>query len=210
MKGWPPNLCFRSLLLGQNVLSICFGYFSLSSKWSLWKTNIQKKQNKMEKDQPITFIQTSHPAIIKSVIHEVLQSPEKYSSWDRQEPRIRHTSPKAFYCICLLFTQWGKLAVISQHVNESPFSPLATTALLIITAKQDAGFKHHKEAFICGSIWKPMNKSAKFVKVKDFSPCFVYPLLGSPGWVSFLKPSLTKCHFFTKTQCTLLYMVGLV
>lgn len=37
-----------------------------------------------------------------------------------EEIRIRHTLPNAFYCICPVSTQWGRFAVISQHVNETP------------------------------------------------------------------------------------------
>lgn len=42
--------------------------------------------------------------------------------------------------------------MISQHVDETPFSPLATTAHITGAAGQDAGSRHHKGAIAVVSL----------------------------------------------------------
>lgn len=116
-------------------------------------------------------------------------------------------------CVLLHLPHFDTVGLLwSQSVNESPFSPLTTTALLITATGQDPGFWHHREVLTYGSLWKPRKKSSELLKVKDFSPCFIYPSLGSTRWVQRYRFETYPYQItvFTKTHAyTLLCMVGL-
>lgn len=92
--------------------------------------------------------------------------------------------------------------MISQHVDETPFSPLATTARITGAAGQDAGSRHHKGAIAVVSL-EAKEEKPRTVKGQGFCSCFIYPSLGSSRWVqrlSFLKPIVTNSHFLQKTH----------
>lgn len=148
------SLCFRSFCLVPKFLPKMLEVFCSQYKKKLFNSNLQRNTRK---DKHTVFTQSRPTRNYKWVTCEVLQSPDKYnddgsSGWTKQGPRIRHRSPDAFYCVCPTLTQWVGFGVVSQRANETPFSPLATTTLLITAAGQDPGSGPQKETLLMVSL----------------------------------------------------------
>lgn len=99
------------------------------------------------------------------------------------------------------------------HGKGKPCSLSAVRTCIPAVAGKDPASRHLEEAIICWCFWKPSGESPGFVKVKNFSPCFIYPSVDHQKMGT--RSIVLKTYFyqftlfFTKTYTyTLLYMVA--
>lgn len=127
-----PTLRLHAVIWCRTFCQRCFGYFSLNTK-----SFVNNKTPKEHEDRHPIY--TARPPSS----HRLWQwSPTKARrthqlggtafGGDEKPGSDTHTPPNVFYCICPVSTQWGRFAVISQHVNETPlFLPLATSPITL-------------------------------------------------------------------------------
>ena len=100
--------------------------------------------------------------------------------------------------------------MISQHVNETPFSPLATMTFITDAAGQDTGSGNHKETIADGPSGSQGGKAQNCSRFKDFVlGSYIHPWAAQDGYRGIiLKTYPYQLAFFANTY-TLLSVVGL-